>query len=138
MMMPANFSAVAENEMTYVIGGGIVDVLAPVLTDSDWQRFNKNLVTIIGNGYVQAFVNGTVGKIFSGAYTPKDGVVVGYVNNVKTIWGNSTALSSNKFAGGALGVLNVALNVVGGAAAIYNLATGTAKNYVNETKFLTV
>ena len=28
MMMPANFSAVAENEMTYVVGGSLVDVLA--------------------------------------------------------------------------------------------------------------
>ena len=27
MMMPANFSAVAENEMTYVVGGSLVDVL---------------------------------------------------------------------------------------------------------------
>ena len=49
MMMPANFSAVAENEMTYVVGGGLVDVLAPVLPTADWQRFNTNLVTIIGN-----------------------------------------------------------------------------------------
>ena len=32
MMMPANFSAVAENEMTYVVGGSLVDVLAPVMT----------------------------------------------------------------------------------------------------------
>ena len=29
MMMPANFSAVAENEMTYVVGGSLVDGLAP-------------------------------------------------------------------------------------------------------------
>jgi len=31
MMMPANFSAVSENEMTYVIGGGVADYLAPVM-----------------------------------------------------------------------------------------------------------
>ena len=66
MMMPANFSAVAENEMTYVIGGGIVDVLAPVLTEADWQRFNTNLVTIIGNTYLSKFVDNTLGVIFSG------------------------------------------------------------------------
>ena len=138
MMMPANFSAVAENEMTYVIGGGIVDVLAPALTESDWQRFNKNLVTIIGNGYVQSFVEGTVGVLFSGAYTPKAGIVAGYVDAVKGIWGdNYDTYDRNttwaKVKGGVRGVLNVGLNVVGNAAAIYNLATGTAKNYVNET-----
>ena len=26
MMMPANFSVVAENEMTYVVGGGVIDL----------------------------------------------------------------------------------------------------------------
>ena len=38
MMMPANFSAVAENEMTYVVGGSLVDVLAPVMTTENWQN----------------------------------------------------------------------------------------------------
>ena len=32
MMMPANFSAVAENEMTYVMGGSVADYLAPAST----------------------------------------------------------------------------------------------------------
>ena len=31
MMMPANFSAVSENEMTYVMGGSIADYLAPAM-----------------------------------------------------------------------------------------------------------
>ena len=31
MMMPANFSAISENEMTYVNGGAsLADILAPV------------------------------------------------------------------------------------------------------------
>ena len=142
MMMPANYSAVAENEMTYVIGGGIVDVLAPVLTEADWQRFNTNLVTIIGNGFVQKFVDGTVGTIFSGTYSPKNGVVVGYANVVKGIWdanyGTGREGAWSCFKGGARAVLNIGLNVVGNAAAIYNLATASAKNYVSDTKFLKV
>ena len=30
MMMPANFSAVSENEMTYVMGGSVADYLHPL------------------------------------------------------------------------------------------------------------
>ena len=59
MMMPANFSAVSENEMTYVMGGSIADYLAPVMGKDQWSNFSKNLVTIIGNKYVASFVNNT-------------------------------------------------------------------------------
>ena len=131
MMMPANFSAVAENEMTYVIGGGLVDVLAPVLETSDWQRFNTNLVTIIGNGYLNNFVDNTVGILFSGVYTPKDGIATNYAGTVKDIWSANYGTRDgawNKIKGGIRGTLNVGLNVVGNAAAIYNLATGKVKN----------
>ena len=131
--MPANFSAVAENEMTYVVGGGLVDVLAPVLTTADWQRFNTNLVTIIGNTYMADFINNTVGKVFSGTYGIKNGVFATYGNVVKGIWNNNYTQDPNadgktKFLTGSKGVLNVALNIVGNAGAIYNLATGTVKN----------
>ena len=40
-----------------------------------------------------------------------------------------------KFKWGLKGAGNIALNVVGNLAAIYNLGFGTAKNIVNETKF---
>ncbi len=131
MMMPANFSAVAENEMTYVVGGGIVDVLAPVLTTADWQRFNTNLVTIIGNSYMEKFINNTLGVVFSGTYGIKNGVFATYGNRVKGIWGNNYDANGDnktKFLTGSKGVLNVALDIVGNAGAIYNLATGTVKN----------
>ena len=50
MMMPANFSAVAENELTYVVGGAsLVDYLAPAMKAENWQKFNTNMVTLIGN-----------------------------------------------------------------------------------------
>ena len=61
MMMPANFSAVSENEMTYVMGGSIADYLAPAMGAAQWQNFHKNLVTIVGNKYVQGFLDNTVG-----------------------------------------------------------------------------
>ena len=129
--MPANFSAVAENEMTYVVGGGLVDVLAPVLTTADWQRFNTNLVTIIGNSYMEKFINNTLGVVFSGTYGIKNGVFATYGNRVKGIWGNNYDANGDnktKFLTGSKGVLNVALDIVGNAGAIYNLATGTVKN----------
>ena len=31
MMMPANYSVIAENEMTYVNGGALIDCFAPVM-----------------------------------------------------------------------------------------------------------
>ena len=74
MMMPANFSAISENEMTYVNGGAVAleDILAPRLTLKDWQRFNQNMVTIIGNQFVGAYVSNTIGKLFGGSYVPGD------------------------------------------------------------------
>ena len=132
MMMPENFSAVAENEMTYVNGGGIVDVLAPVLTEADWQRFNTNLVTIIGNTYLSKFVDNTLGVIFSGTYSPANGVFANFGKGIKKVWGlNYDSVDpgfNNKYLSGAKGVLNVGLYLVGNAAAIYNLATASVKN----------
>ena len=62
MMMPANFSAISENEMTYVNGGAsLADILAPELKLSNWQTFNKNMVTIIGNSFMKSYVDSTVG-----------------------------------------------------------------------------
>ena len=52
MMMPANFSAVAENELTYVVGGAsLVDYLAPAMTTENWQNVSTNVVKIIGRQY---------------------------------------------------------------------------------------
>ena len=31
MMMPANYSVIAENEMTYVNGGALIDCFAPIM-----------------------------------------------------------------------------------------------------------
>ena len=66
MMMPANYSAIAENEMTYVVGGGLIDaigaVTAPVWTAANVKTFNTNLVTIIGNSYVSKVLKGHSGQ----------------------------------------------------------------------------
>ena len=144
MMMPANFSAVSENEMTYVMGGSVADYLAPAMGAAQWQNFHKNLITIVGNKYVQGFLDNTVGAVFSGTWTPGDGLT-GFGGQFSTIWkknytdkvtnAGTSVTGAQKFGWGALGVVNGALNVVGNLAAIYNLGFGTAKNIVNENKF---
>ena len=139
MMMPANFSAVSENEMTYVMGGSVADYLCPVMTKKEWSNFSKNMVTLVGNHYVASFLDNTIGAMFSGSWVPGAGMK-GFAGQFKTIWKNNytdnvddTTTGLQKAGYGALGVANGILNVVGNLAAIYNLGFGTAKNVVNDT-----
>lgn len=129
MMMPANFSAVSENEMTYVMGGSVADYLAPVMTKKEWSNFSKNLVTIIGNSYLGNFVNNTLGVIFSGTYVP-GGVLSNFGSDISGIWNANfdDTDTESKILSGMAGVLNVGLNIAGNLAAIYNLGFGTVKN----------
>ena len=142
MMMPANFSAISENEMTYVNGGtSLADILAPSLEVKNWQKFNTNMVTIIGNSFLGKYVENTVGVLFDGAYKPGD-LGNAWLTGVKGAYGTGFAAgfgkhegeltAGDKFLNGANGVLNAGLRMVGSAAAIYNLATGTVKNDVSE------
>ena len=139
MMMPANFSAISENEMTYVNGGAsLSEILAPELKLENWQKFNQNMVTIIGNSFLGSYVSNTVGTLFGGAYKPGNlgkawfssvgeyyqGGYDAFVDN-----GTDAGMTYGNTALGALnGALNAGLRIVGSAAAIYNLATGNAKN----------
>lgn len=135
MMMPANFSAISENEMTYVNGGAVAleDILPARLTVENWQKFNQNMVTLIGNHFVGAYVKNTLGELFSGSYVP---------GNLGRAWFNGVAGAYNSGRDVILdptfsrlpgldvanGVLNAGLRIVGSAAAVYNLATGNVKN----------
>ena len=141
MMMPANFSAISENEMTYVNGGAsLADILAPSLEVKNWQKFNTNMVTIIGNSFMSNYIKNTVGTLFGGAYKPGDlgnawltGVKGAYGTGYKVGFGkHEDETAGDKFLNGANGVLNAGLRMVGSAAAIYNLATGTVKNDASE------
>ena len=139
MMMPANFSAISENEMTYVNGGAsLAEILAPELKLEQWQNFNKNMVTIIGNSFMGQYVENTVGTLFGGDYKPGAlgnawyGDVKGYYESGYKAGFTSKDENAQKFLKGANGALNAGLRMVGSAAAIYNLATGTVKNDVSE------
>ena len=142
MMMPANFSAISENEMTYVNGGAsLADILAPELKVENWQKFNTNMVTIIGNSFMSKYIGNTVGVLFGGAYKPGN-LGKAWYGDVKDAYGTGSdagfgkhegeLTAGDKFLNGANGVLNAGLRMVGSAAAIYNLATGTVKNDVSE------
>ena len=142
MMMPANFSAISENEMTYVNGGAsLADILAPELKVENWQKFNTNMVTIIGNSFMSKYIGNTVGVLFNGAYKPGN-LGNAWLTDVKGAYGSGSAAgfgkhdgdltAGDKFLNGANGVLNAGLRMVGSAAAIYNLATGTVKNDASE------
>ena len=142
MMMPANFSAISENEMTYVNGGAsLAEILAPELKVENWQKFNTNMVTIIGNSFMGKYIGNTVGVLFNGAYKPGN-LGNAWLTDVKGAYGTGSDVgfgkhegeltAGDKFLNGANGVLNAGLRMVGSAAAIYNLATGTVKNDASE------
>ena len=142
MMMPANFSAISENEMTYVNGGAsLAEILAPELKVGNWQKFNTNMVTIIGNSFMSKYIGNTVGVLFNGAYKPGN-LGNAWLTDVKGAYGTGSdagfgkhdgeLTAGDKFLNGANGVLNAGLRMVGSAAAIYNLATGTVKNDASE------
>ena len=135
MMMPANFSAISENEMTYVNGGAsLSDILAPSLTLENWKKFNTNMVTIIGNSFLGDYVSNTVGTLFGGAYVPGNlgkawfnSVSKYYNSGYDAVVGNGTDAGMT-YGNTALGTLNAGLRLAGSAAAIYNLATANVKN----------
>ena len=140
MMMPANFSAIAESEMTYVVGGAsLIDALgavtAPIWNAENVKTFNTNLVQIVGNTFVQPVVAGTLGVMFSGTWgkeVRKDGDKK-IRNNVfgkkspNGLWAqldptpNDTTSGFNKFMIG-----------LGALAGIYTLGTAKTKSYVAE------
>ena len=118
MMMPANFSAVAENEMTYVVGGSLVDVLAPAMTTANWQNVSTNVIKIVGNAFLAKHTTNLLGELFDGNYVPGD--VIGYsIKNLDKAYNKGYGTFENNAWGLAVGALNVGMQILGGLSAIY-------------------
>lgn len=126
MMMPANYSVIAENEMTYVNGGvnfieAIGAVTAPIWDVNNVKTFSTNIVTLIGNAFIGKTIHNTLGYIFSGKAT-------------KAGLGDSfgTVVGADKFKAGQIGD-GIAM-ILGSAAAIYNLGRTEVKNTAGDVK----
>lgn len=132
MMMPANYSAIAENEMTYVVGG---DSLFPVF--NPLSTLFTNVVNIIGNSFVTPLVNATIGKAFGGNYHFGD--IFGGIGD--TIKGRYNAVLDTKVENGNTvvtggqfnGVLNAGAAIMGGMAAVAQLMNNDVKVFTKET-----
>lgn len=131
MMMPANYSAIAETEMTYVVGG---DSLFPAF--NPLSTLFTNIVNIIGNTFVQPVVNATIGEIFGGTYKFGN-VFQGIAGKINTAYGS--VLEKNEkgdVVGGQFnGVLNAGAQILGGMAAVAQLMNNDVKVYTKEKLF---
>ena len=130
MMMPANYSVIAENEMTYVNGGAsfidaIGAVTAPIWNLDSVKTFNTNIVTLVGNTFLSKVVDQTIGVLFSGETTWK---AVGAIP--KTLF--STNVRGNDIEKNNVG--DYVMNALGIAAAVYNLGVAPTKNSVKESE----
>lgn len=128
MMMPANYSVIAENEMTYVNGGAnfieaIGAVTAPIWNLDNVKAFSTNIVTLIGNNFITGTIQNTLGYVFSGHAT-------------KAGLGDSfgKVVGADKFKDGQIG--DGIAQILGSAAAIYNLGRTEVKNTAGDVKLI--
>ena len=135
--MPANFSAVAENEMTYVVGGSLVDVLAPAMTAANWQNVSANVIKIVGNAFLKTHGTNVLKRLFDGYYVPGD--VIGYgFNNIGNAYKTGASTFENGAWGAAVGALNAGMQILGGLSAIYTLGSSSIGLEFKGTDALTV
>ena len=132
MMMPANFSAVAENELTYVVGGAsLVDYLAPAMKAENWRNVSTNVIKIVGNTFLNNYVSSAFDSVFDGNYVPGD-FIGGVWNTVHRAYDKGFHTYDNTQWGAALGILNAGLSIVGGLSAIYTLGSSSIGLEVKE------
>ena len=110
MTFPANYAVIAEDELTYVTGGGVIaNILPAVMTSENWRTFSTNVVKIIGNSFMTSMVNTILGTAFGTSYA----------------FGGVSEAIGDKLAN--MDFLNGAMQVLGGIATIYTLGTNDAK-----------
>ena len=110
MTFPANYAVMAEDELTYVTGGGVIaNVLPAVMTSENWRTFSTNMIKIVGNTFLSNFVGTILGTAFGTNYA--FGGIIDAIDG-----------QLSKFNG-----VNGLLQTIGGLAAIYTLGTAGAK-----------
>ncbi len=127
MMMPANYSAIAENEMSYVVGGGVIEFLgsftAPVFTVANLKTLNTNIVTLIGNRYLGGLIDNTLGLVFGGYVgAGKDGATWANIKEKNVFTGIYNNLTTPGQVGDGIA------SIIGTGAALYNLGNATVAN----------
>lgn len=121
MMMPANYSVIAENEMTYVNGGAsfidaIGAVTAPIWDVNNVKTFSTNIVTLIGNAFIGDTIHNTLGKIFAAGAS------------FESIGDGFKSIFVAKDAKGNVHYGESIAKTLGAAAAIYNLGRADVAN----------
>ena len=141
MMMPANFTAVAENEMTYVVGGAdLAKYLAPAMTAANWATVSTNLINLVGNTYINKYLGQGLKMVFQGDYIP-GGVTAATFHALGNVWDNNIKAGSNNGEGDGKGwgvaraMTNVGLQIVGGLSAIYTLGDSKIGLKLEKTSF---
>ena len=110
MTFPANYAVIAEDELTYVTGGGVIaNILPAVMTSENWRTVSTNVVKIVGNTFLSSFISTVLGIAVGTSYA------LGGISNAI-----GAKLADMTF-------LNGAMQVLGGAAAIYTLGTAGSK-----------
>ena len=110
MTFPANYAVIAEDELTYVTGGGVIaNILPAVMTSENWRTFSTNMIKIVGNTVLANFVGTILGTAFGTNYA---------------FGGIIDAIDAQL---GKLDGINGFLQSVAGLAAIYTLGTAGAK-----------
>ena len=103
--------------MTYVVGGSLVDVLAPAMTTANWQNVSTNVIKIVGNAFIANNASKAFNTLFDGYYVPGD-IVSGLVGSVASAYKKGASALAGEWAMG-LGVLNAGMSILGGLSAIH-------------------
>jgi hypothetical protein len=117
MIMPANYSVIAENELSYVDGGAFAFYVDPI-SDGGKQLAN-NIVTWIGNAYASDVMDAFIGTWFTPDNKAGDGLKKELPAAIKGLF--TTNVSSAESKPGQ--ILHYVTNAIGVASGIWVLGT---------------
>jgi hypothetical protein len=123
MIMPANYSVIAENELTYVEGGAFNFYVAPI-TDGG-KVMAKNIVEWIGNTYTSDVLNAFIGTWFND--DGEKSIVANLADQIGGLFTRNTAAQQTT----AGKVLMGLTNAIGVASGLYLLGSNDDTVYVN-------